>query len=55
MSAARQTDELFRFMREREQALAGSDRYHLITVAMHDKQRRSDPCDALIGAELITT
>ena len=32
MSTARRPDELLRFMREREQALAGSDRNHRIAV-----------------------
>ncbi len=45
--------ELFRFMGEREQSLAKSDRNGGIACAMHDQERSRDTRNALVGAKLI--
>src|ERR1700675_1446788 len=49
MTAARKLDELLRFVRERKQAFAESDRYRGIVGTVHDQERRGHARDALVG------
>src|SRR5690349_24216193 len=53
MSAARKTNELLRFMREREQTLSEQDRNGKIIGAMHHEQRHRDARDPFVGTKLV--